>query len=103
VRGEGIPGERCGAPYNDFGILLARATGSQAHDHKHNLPASIVVLKRAPSSAAYRAGTGSETTPRGLPAQQQFPVSQRPFRLLAYLYRPWTGKDKQERVRDDQC
>jgi hypothetical protein len=42
---------------NVFGILLARPVRSQAHNHKHNLPASLAVLKRAPSSAVSEACT----------------------------------------------
>ena len=40
---------------NDSGILLARPSRSQVHDLAHNLPASLPVRKRAPSSAVHRA------------------------------------------------
>ena len=41
-------------PPNGLGILLARASSTQAQDLKHNVSAGLPVLKRAPSSAVYR-------------------------------------------------
>jgi hypothetical protein len=46
---------RAAPTHNGLEILLARAIWWQAQDHKHNLAAYLPVLKRAPSSAVYRA------------------------------------------------
>jgi hypothetical protein len=39
--------KRDDGPPNDFGILLARTFRSQGHDPTYNVPASLLVLKRA--------------------------------------------------------
>ena len=48
-----VPRSKVGGRYNGPGILLARASSTQARDLAHNLSACLPARKRAPSSAVF--------------------------------------------------